>query len=43
MNVVPVAAFRYQKAVLAFETLAVLLDRPGVFFTSNNTDPLKEE
>jgi hypothetical protein len=43
MNVVPVAAVRYQKAVRVFETLAMLLDRPGVFFASNSTGPLKGE
>ena len=43
MNAFPVAAVRYQKAVLVLEILAKLLDRPGVFFIPNIAGPLKEE
>ena len=43
VSVLPVAATRDQKAVLFLEILAKLLDRPGVFFIPNITDPLEKE
>ena len=43
VNAFPVAAVRYQKAVPVLEILAILLNRPGVFFIPKITDLLEEE
>ena len=43
VSVLPVAAARDQKATLVLETLAILLDRTGVFFIPNISDPLEKE